>query len=441
MQVSRGLRARATCALPPSRTIAKKSGWIAVIVICSSIAEVLQAQPLDTLSLDEAERLALEQEPGQAAYRARAEALEEQALAAGQLPDPRLRVGLANYPVKGGGLSSEPMAQAQIGFQQSFPPGESRAISTRRFQALAEEMTENAVARGRDALTGVRSAWLDSYFWGQSHAVVTELRPLFADLVTVTRSLYAVGSRDQQDVLRAQLELSRLDDRLIGIDEQRARASAALAEWLPDDADRPITDSLPDWQQVPALEELKARLDSHPVIKAADARITTRQAGIDLAREQYKAGWTLDASYGYRDSVLPSGAPRSDMISVAFIVDLPFFRSNRQDRTLAAAFSERRAASESKEQLHRRLVSQLEAEHARWQELTRRLELYDRLILVQTEENAQAALLAYQSEAGDFADVMRGYIDGLNTRLEYLRIEVERAQTYAALANLGGLVQ
>jgi len=129
------------------------------------------------------------------------------------------------------------------------------------------------------------------------------------------------------------------------------------------------------------------------------------------------------------------------MLSVGFTVDLPFFRSNRQDRALAAAFSERRAASESKEQLRRQLASQLEAEHARWQELTRRLELYDQRILVQTSDNAQAALLAYQSEAGDFADVMRAYIDELNTRLDYLRLQIERTQSYAVLANLGGLDQ
>ena len=58
-----------------------------------------------------------------------------------------------------------------------------------------------------------------------------------------------------------------------------------------------------------------------------------------------------------------------------------------------------------------------------------------------SEDQAQAALLAYQSEAGDFADVMRGYIDDLNTRLDHVRLKVERGQSYAALANLGGISQ
>ena len=76
---------------------------------------------------------------------------------------------------------------------------------------------------------------------------------------------------------------------------------------------------------------------------------------------------------------------------------------------------------------------------AHWQELSRRVALYESLILTLSGNQAEAALLAYQSEAGDFADVMRGYIDDLNTRLDHVRLQVERGQSYTVLANLGGL--
>ena len=88
-----------------------------------------------------------------------------------------------------------------------------------------------------------------------------------------------------------------------------------------------------------------------------------------------------------------------------------------------------------------RLGSELEAEYARWNDLTRRLALYEKQILAQSKGQAQAALLAYQSDAGDFADVMRASIDDLDTRLEHIRLQVKRAQSYAVLANLGGLEQ
>ena len=86
-----------------------------------------------------------------------------------------------------------------------------------------------------------------------------------------------------------------------------------------------------------------------------------------------------------------------------------------------------------------RLGSRLDAEYARWTDLTRRLALYETRIIEQSQSRAQAALLAYQSDTGDFADVMRAWIDDLDTRLEHIRLQVERAQSYAALADLGGL--
>ncbi len=87
----------------------------------------------------------------------------------------------------------------------------------------------------------------------------------------------------------------------------------------------------------------------------------------------------------------------------------------------------------------RRLNSRLEGEYAQWTELTRRIELYSQQILKQAGDNAQASLVAYQSDAADFANVMRAYIDDLNARVEYTRLQVERAKSFVVLADLGGL--
>lgn len=403
------------------------------------IALNIGAQQRVPLTLAAAEDLALDNEPGQSSFLARAEALQEESVAAGQLPDPMLRMALANFPLESGGFTTEGMTQAQLGIRQVFPPGKTREASTRQFQSLSLEMKETADGRGRDVLSSVRQAWLETYYWQQAHIIVDESRPFFADLVTVTRSLYSVGRKDQQDLLRADLELSRIDDRLIDINKAHLRAIAALSEWIGGEANRPIAEKLPQWGQLPMLEVLKADLLAHPVLRAADARIDARQAGVDIAEERYKPGWALDLGYGYRDGFLPNGDPRSDFISLSVTMDLPFFRKNRQDRKLAAALSQRRAESDSREELFRRLNSRLESEYARWSELNRRIDLYEQQILTLASSNAQAALVAYQSDAADFADVMRSYIDDLNTRVDHIRLQVERAQSYATLANLGGL--
>ena len=414
------------------------SGRLSLLIACfASLAA--QAQQNTPLTLAEAEDLALEQEPGYEALLARSRALAEQAVVAGQLPDPTLRVGVANYPIQSGSFSTEGMTQAQLGYRQSFPSGDSREFSTLQFESLSLQMSENASARQRDVLSQARSHWLDAYYWQQARSMVMETRPFFADLVEITRSWYAVGRKTQQDVLRAELELNRIDDRLIEIDRHNSQAVAALAEWTGRAATRPSAPKLPDWDSLPPLAVLQSNLQAHPVLLAAGARVNAQDAQVSVAEESQKPGWSIDVGYGYREGELANGDPRSDFISVAVTTGLPFFRKNRQDRALAAALSERGAAEYELEQLRRHLSSELDAAYAHWHDLDRRAALYESSILVLAADHAQAALLAYQSDAGDFADVMRGYIDELNTRLDYLRLQIERAQSYAVLANLGGL--
>jgi len=410
-----------------------------IVFVAMALSCTAQAQHNIPLTLAEAEGLALDSEPGQAALLARASALEERSVVAGQLPDPMLQLGLNNFPIEAGGFSTEGMTHALVGLRQVFPRGDTRTLSTRQFQSFANEMAEKADVRRVDVLTAARHSWLEAYYWDQAHAMVAESQPFFRDLAIITRSLYAVGRKNQQDVLRAELELGRLDDRLIEIERRLAAAKAALSEWVGSNASRPIASTLPAWDELPKLNVLQAGLMRHPTVGAADARIAAREVGVDLANERSKPGWTLDLGYSYREGSLPGGDPRSDFISLNVSVDLPFFRKKSVDGTLSAALQERRATRESREQLLRRLQSQLDGEYARWQHLTRRLDLYEQRILGQARDNAEASLLAYQSDSSDFADVMRGYIDDLNTRLDYSRLRVERAQSYAVLANLGGI--
>ena len=412
---------------------------VAVVALLALPFAQASAQHDVPLTIAEAEKLALAAEPGQQALRARAASLEEQAVVAGALPDPMLRLGLNNYPIESGGFTTEGMTNAGAVYRQAFPRGDTRSLSERKFNRLADAQTREADARGDDVLAAARVAWLDLYYWSKAGDLVRESRPFFDDLATITRSLYAVGRRNQQDVLRAELELSRLDDRLIDIERQQRRARAQLREWIGDEAGRRVADKLPHWDDAPPLEDLLAALRAHPALQAADARIAAQDTSVELAEQRSKPGWSLDVGYSYRNGSLPNGDPRSDFVTVGVTVDLPFFSKESVDSTLSAALQDRTAALAEKERLLRSLESRLGAEYARWEELSRRLDLYENRILVQANDHAQAALLAYQNDRGDFADVMRGYIDDLNTRIDYVRLNVEREQAYAMLANLGGI--
>lgn len=420
---------------PESQKLSLAALFAALILLAPG---VVPAQPL---SVGEAERLAVEAEPGREALRARADALDEQAVVAAALPDPVLNTGLNNFPIESGGFATEGMTNAAIGLRQSFPPAGTRASRARIYEQGATGLRESGDARTREVRLATRNAWLRLYHTEQARSLVVESRPFFEELATITRSLYAVGRRSQQDVLHAELELSRLDDRLIDIEQQIAAGRATLGEWIGAAANRPLAASLPAWRDVPPLEALEAGLDAHPLLRAADAEVAAKSAGVELAEGRSKPGWAVQVGYSYRDGRLPDGTSRSDFVSVGVSIDLPWFNSRAVDSTLAAALGERSAAESGRERLRRQLLAQLRAEYARWQERSRRLALYDQRILGQARLGAEAALAAYQSDDADFAAVMRASIDDLNTRIDYVRLQTERAQSFAALAALGGFEQ
>ncbi len=418
------------------------SAWrtaIPILSLCGLLAYLPPVAADERLTLAAAERLALEAEPGQQALEARADALAHRADVAAALPQPVLRVGLNNYPIESGSFSTEGMTNASVGIRQAFPPGQARKLERQHFEWRAQATLETADQRGEETRRRTREAWLDVYYWQEAAAQVEATRPFFADLLTVTESLYAVGRKTRQDVLRAELELSRLEDRLIDISRAEAMARARLAEWVGRAADRPVAAALPAWHLAPPLADLAGRLDEHPLLRAADADLEARRAAVSLATEQKKPGWAVDVGYAYREGQLSNGQPRSDFVTVGVTMGLPFTRSKAIDSKLSAALRERSAAEFDRDRDRRALESTLRAEHVRFTELSRRLELFETRILAQVRAHAAAALDAYRSDTADFADVMRAYIDDLDTRTEFLRLSTERAMSYAALAYLGGL--
>ena len=107
------------------------------VFFCTLFAAYANAQQDFPLTLAAAEDIAIEQEPGRDAMLAKAEAYDDESVAAGQMPDLKLRVGIANFPIQSGGFTTEGMTQAQLGLRMEFPPGGSLEANTRQYESLA----------------------------------------------------------------------------------------------------------------------------------------------------------------------------------------------------------------------------------------------------------------------------------------------------------------
>lgn len=406
------------------------------MLLAACLAAAIAAVGSEPLTLAEAARRAQEGEPGRLALLEQAAAFEELATAAAQLPDPQLRLGAANLPLEAGGFRTEGMSQAMLGVRQPLPPRAERKAARSVQLAHAEQRRAQADARRRQVLLAVRKAWLDASEEAQSRALLADSQALFANLVAVTRSLYAVGGKNQQDVLNAELQLGRLQTRLLAASEREHAARATLERWIGSDASRPLA-AFATWPRPPSLDLLRTNLAEHPALRAAGARVAAGDAEVAAARARFRPHWTVDAAYGYRDGGLPDGSPRSDFFSVTATVSAPLFADKRQRPALRAAEARRRGATADQQALRARLLADLAREHRRWQDLDRRLEHLD-VVLVQAGANAAATLAAYRSRTANFADVMHSHIDQLEVRLAHIQAGLERRRSHAELAYLGG---
>jgi len=333
----------------------------------------------------------------------------------------------------------EPTTQLQLGVRQSFPPGDARRLEAKRVTQLGRALREEGNDRTRRVRRGVRESWLETYYWMRAGKVVADSKGLFRSLVGVTQGLYAAGRNNQQDVLRAELELGRLDDRATGIAQRLAAARAELARWVGEPAAaRPLVDKVPDWPAPPPLGELEQALPQHPLLLAAAARVRAAQHGVGLARQQYKPAWMLDLTYGLRAGHNADGGARSDMLSAMVVVDLPLFPDKRQDRRLADRQLRAQGAGYAREDRLRELRRELESQYAAWLRLGERERRFRERLVPQAEQNARVSLTSYQSDAADFSAVMRARITALDTRLDGLRVQVDRLKARAALWYLGG---
>ncbi|RKZ97683.1 MAG: transporter [Gammaproteobacteria bacterium] len=395
-----------------------------------------QAFSEPVLTLEQAEKMALVDEPGIISQQWQMQSLSDQSIADGQLMDPKLQVGLNNLPTDTFEFDQENMTQFKVGIMQQFPSGDSLNIKQQKTQKQSELFLSQISDRKLSIIKEVRLTYFEIYYWEKARKTIKQNKRFFSQLVEIVQSMFSVGRNNQQDLIRAQLELSRLDDRLVKITQKINTQRSKLSRWIgAQNSAQALTTQLPVLS-IPAIsddfETLSQLFYAHPKILGIDKKLEISRKDIELVKESYKPGWALNVGYGYRDN-MPNGGKRADFLSAGVTIDLPLFTANRQDKKLLAKEHSYQSLKDKRVAMLRQLVANLQQEVASEEQLQNRHQLYNNLLLPQARQQTQASLLAYQSDQGDFADVMRAYIDDLNVKLDERRIAVDHLQSKAKI--------
>lgn len=388
-------------------------------------------------------------------------AFEARSVRAGTLPDPTVSLGFANLPTDTFNFDQEPMTQFRVGVTQMMSRGDSLAIKQKQLLTLSKQFPQQRVDRMAVIARTAAQLWLEAFKAQESVVLIEEDRPLFEQLADVAEASYssALGGTRQQDIIRAGLELTRLEDRLTVL-RQRQETSLEqlfglmqgslparyLVEGIDKKSGRPdsytLSRTLPiikmsnqelytaDQRLEPA--DLYVYFLSHPAVLALEKKIEAGNLGIALAKESYKPMWGINMAYGYRDET-PASGDLADFFSVGVSFDLPIFTGKRQDKEVQAAISEAEATKSSKRILVRSMLADFEKNRAQLQRLSQRQQLYREKLLPQMYEQAEASLIAYTNDDGDFAEVVRARIASLNARIDALEIDVEKQKTIVRL--------
>lgn len=431
-----------------------------VLIACLFSAGAAAAESFRVISLEEAVAAAQANDPWLVENSHSQDAVEAMSVAAGTMPDPRVSLGLANFPVDTFDIDQEPMTQIKVGVTQMIPRGDSLDLKRQQLHVLGGQFPYQRQDRRAKVTMMVGQLWLDAYKAQESIALIELDRPLFQQLVDVAEASYstAMGKTRQQDIIRAQLELTRLDDRLTMLRQKQEMFTEKLAEWYrgyfsneylgSSSAQEPGSELIGIERELPDIAmrnssvytsekrsepmELYGYFGQHPSVRAIEQKIEASNLGIDLARESYKPMWGVSASYGYREDA-PSGAERADFLSLGVSFDLPFFTKNRQDKQVESAVSQAEAVKTRKWARVRNMTAEFEKARAQLNRLTQRQQLYRIQLLPQMHEQAEASLTAYTNDDGDFAEVVRARIAELNARISALDIDVERLKAIIQL--------
>jgi outer membrane protein, heavy metal efflux system len=381
------------------------------------------------LTMAEAARLAAVDQPLLMGREAKIHAEEQQAVAATQLPDPKLSGGLKDLPINTSeafSTSRDSFTEFTIGISQDFTRSDRRRLNGVRKQ-LDADADRAALANDQRMVSRDASlAWLDLYEADQALQLTRRLSDEAALQVQAIEKGYSNGKATQADWMAARVEAGLVDDKAHDWLHHQLRARAGLSRWIGDEAQRPIAESLTMPAVLIPLPGLMAGADHHPVIGTLDKQIEASATDVALARQSYKPDFSVEMYYAYRKDF-------SDFVGIQFTVGLPYFTKDRQDRGLAAALQQSRASEERRRDLLRELHAQVSQDYLDRRHYQERLADFDASIIPDAKTRIEAARNAYQAGRGSFDAVLLARRSLLDVQLQRLALAVETARAQVRL--------
>lgn len=391
------------------------------------------------LTAQAAVQVALQDNPSLAAMQMRYEALQEVPSQAGTLPDPMVNLNAMNFPTDSFDRDQEGMTQLQFGFSQVFPfPG--------KLDLKEEAATFDAIAAGYSVdemrvrlANSVKTAWWQIYYLDRALETLEKNKGLLRQFISVAKTKYETGRGLQQDILLAQLELSKLLDQGIKLVALRKHQAIQLNTLMDRPASEqislvaPQTPGMPDILSEAALFELAD--DVRPKLKEKEKQVEAARSRLALAKRDRYPDFKLGVMYGERTGDNPPfmGGSRADLFSVMVGAKIPLYAGRKQSRAISqksAELARNQYALIDEKGVVRAAIASATTDYQRSRE---QYELFAKGIIPQANQTVQSMLAAYQVSEVDFLNLVRSQMTLFNYELLYWKSVSEAKQALARL--------
>mgnify|MGYP000079153525 CR=1 FL=1 len=367
---------------------------------------------------------------------------------ANSFANPKVSLEMANLPTDTWQFDQEAMSQIKLGVSQQIPRGDVLKIKQHSLALQANKYPVLGRLRNAKVSLTVSELWLDAFTAQSKIALITKDMSLFEQMVDITKANYAsvVGNTRQQDVIRAQLELVQLEDKLNQQQQRYRLALDKLQQWL----NHSIQPAIAPVEQERLIQTLSQKLShytgnplatkpgvyqmlqSHPELQVFDIEQQVSKLEVEKQEQSFKPKWSVKASYGYRQDD-PLNQSRADLFSVGVSVDVPLFSNDQINNEVAAAKASASAIKTDRALTMRGLYAGFTSQLGQYQLLLKRRALFEDGLLNQVHEQAEAALTAYTNDDGSFAEVVSARMTELNTKLNAVSIHNELAKSLVRL--------
>ena len=421
----------------------------AALSLASSIAFCAEGP----LSLEEAQRLAIERSRSLAAQALGIGASRERAHAAGELPDPVLTLAIDNLPIEKEQATEAPvhpslakawasgnrfsvtrdsMTMRRIGVMQEWTRGDKRELRAERFQLEARKGEAEAQATRAAIRRDTAMAWMDAWHAEAMAATIAEQRVRGLQEAQLAEAEYRAGRGSQGDLLMARANLAMLDDRAAEYERKAKVARTMLVRWTGPDGSRPLGRRPPFVGVHTDAHGSDIDLSRHPQIQVLARAQEIASAEARLAAIASRPDITTELSY------LVRGSQYGDMVSFEVRIPLPWDTGNRQDREARASQAMADQAAALREESLREHVAEVRNLLHEFESNRGRLARYEREIVPLAAARAEATLAAFRGAKATANDVLAARRSELEARLQYLQLEADTARIWAQINFLAG---